>query len=59
MVDTKLKKLVAIYLLMKKQVKRKRRYWIHPIFSTENRKRHGASDNLVKELYFYNDDKFT
>lgn len=57
----KFKKLVPVYLLMcknKKKIMCERRYWVHPIFLDENRKRHGASDNLIKELYFYNDEKF-
>lgn len=36
----------------------KRKYWVHSIFSTESRRLHGASNNLIRELYFYNDDKF-
>lgn len=60
--NIKFKKLIAVYVLMckNKQMKkmRKRRYWVHPIFSVENRKRHGTSDNLIKELYFYNDEFF-
>lgn len=57
----KLKKLVSLYFLKyknKNKIMRKRRYWVHPIFSTENRNRHGASNNLIKELYFYNDEKY-
>jgi len=56
----KLKKIAALYLLQRKRENKKigRRYWVHPIFSIKNRKRHGASDNLVKELYFYDDEKF-
>lgn len=53
--------MVALYLLQSENEKKQvcsRKYWVHSIFSTENRKRHGASDNLINELYFHNDDKF-
>lgn len=59
--EIKLKKLIALYFLTSKnknKVVHKRKYWVHPIFSTESRRLHGASNNLIRELYFYNDDKF-
>jgi len=56
----KFKKIAVLYLLQRKRENKKmgRRYWVHPIFSIKNRKRHGASDNLVKELQFHNDSQF-
>lgn len=59
--EIKLKKLIALYLFTcknKYKIVHKRKYWVHPIFSTDSRKLHGASNILIKELYFYNDDKF-
>jgi len=35
-----------------------RKFWVHPIFSYENRLLQGASDNLVKELQFHNNSQF-
>jgi len=54
----KLKKLIALVLLYGENQVMKRRYWVHPIFSTKNRKLYGASETLIKELYFHNDEKF-
>lgn len=56
----KLKKLAILFLLCQEneQYKLKRRYWVHPIFSNKKRERYGASKTLIKELYFYNDEKF-
>ena len=34
---------------------RKRKYWVHPIFSIDNRKRYGTSNNFIRELHFYNE----
>lgn len=58
----KLRKLIATWLLMKKNNRNQRsavrKFWVHPIFSYENRLLQGASDNLVKELQFHNDSQF-
>lgn len=61
-VHLKLRKLIAIWLLIKKNKRNQRpavrKFWVHPIFSYENRLLQGASDNLVKELQFHNDNQF-
>jgi len=57
----KLRKLIATWLLMKKKQNQRsavRKFWVHPIFSYENRLLQGASDNLIKELQFHNDSQF-
>ncbi|XP_036144740.1 protein ANTAGONIST OF LIKE HETEROCHROMATIN PROTEIN 1-like [Monomorium pharaonis] len=57
----KLKKLVMLFLLCQKNEQNKivkRKYWVHPIFSNKMRKQYGASNTLIKELHFHNDDKF-
>jgi len=50
----KLKKLITLFLLCKENERNKvkRKYWGHPIFSSEKR------NTLIRELYFHNDEKF-
>ncbi|TGZ46529.1 hypothetical protein DBV15_11839 [Temnothorax longispinosus] len=59
------KKLLALYLLYKRMVKREnenkkqeKRIWVRPIFMPKRRFLQGASDNLIPEMIHLNDPKY-
>lgn len=56
----KIKKLAVLFFLCKEHKRReiKRKYWVHPIFAQEMREKYGASNTLIKELHFHNDETF-
>ncbi|KYQ53541.1 hypothetical protein ALC60_00067 [Trachymyrmex zeteki] len=62
-IHRKINKLYALYYLTLKSErkimnKRKRKYWVRPIFSIERRLAQGASNNLVNELEQCDHEKF-
>lgn len=59
-------KLLKLYIIYKKMVQReneieerkKRKFWIRPIFMPERRFLQGASDHLISEMLASNDPKY-